>query len=380
MSPEQCQELAVDNRSDLFSVGVLLYQLLTGKKPYAAKTMALVLQKTIKEDPVNPSIVNNTVSLEWDKIVLKALAKQPKKRFQSAAEFKSRLLEVTVEKTAQSARPANLLHQKSVLLGLILAGLSTIGGYYYYYHSAKALHPVSLQPTTKINQIKQFSPLDLINLQLSELINSYECNTLTINADSNGKLLINGSVLTEDLEPIHKQLATLLAQTPYENEITALNRPFCEVVNFITPFYQSNIRNDTIIKIAPYQHTTQYKEGEIIQFEINTADYPVYLYADYFASDGAILHLYPISTKELEPITKQAQFIIGAGSLKFEVTPPFGTDLITLIASPIPLFNSIQNDSRTVNDYLNNLSKELVNIKPGLVNADYIFISTGPQK
>ena len=86
MSPEQIMGLPVDGRSDLFSAGVILYQFLTGERPFSGSA-ATTMQKVLKEDPLPPSSLNVQAPLEMDGIVRKALAKRPEDRFQTAGEF-----------------------------------------------------------------------------------------------------------------------------------------------------------------------------------------------------------------------------------------------------------------------------------------------------
>ena len=86
MSPEQIMGLPVDGRSDLFSAGVILYQFLTGERPFSGSA-ATTMQKVLKEDPLPPSSLNVQAPLEMDAIMRKALAKRPEDRFQTASEF-----------------------------------------------------------------------------------------------------------------------------------------------------------------------------------------------------------------------------------------------------------------------------------------------------
>jgi len=92
MSPEQFMGQTVDGRSDLFSAGVILYQFLTGEKPFAGSSITTIMHKVLKEDPLKPSELNVQVPPAFDGVVKKALAKRPDDRFQSAAEFRAALL------------------------------------------------------------------------------------------------------------------------------------------------------------------------------------------------------------------------------------------------------------------------------------------------
>src|SRR5919109_4784767 len=85
MSPEQIQGQALDRRSDVFSAGVLFYQLLTWKKPFTGTEWELA-KKIIDEDPVWPSALVE-IPPEIDRVVARALAKRREDRYQSARKF-----------------------------------------------------------------------------------------------------------------------------------------------------------------------------------------------------------------------------------------------------------------------------------------------------
>ncbi len=86
MSPEQILGLPVDGRSDLFSAGVVLYQFLTGERPFAGSSTT-TMQKVLKEDPLPPSTLNVQLLPVMDTVVRKALAKQADARYQTASQF-----------------------------------------------------------------------------------------------------------------------------------------------------------------------------------------------------------------------------------------------------------------------------------------------------
>ena len=87
MSPEQVKGRPVDGRSDIFSLGVLLYEVLTGEKPFPGQTITTVIYKIVNEDPIAPRTLNPSLHPGLSDIVMRALAKDPEVRYQSCREM-----------------------------------------------------------------------------------------------------------------------------------------------------------------------------------------------------------------------------------------------------------------------------------------------------
>src|SRR3954465_358995 len=87
MSPEQITGVNIDKRSDVFSAGIILYQFLTGEKPFTGSGAWTIAKKIIQEEPPLPSSLNNAVTALFDAVVNRALAKNPDQRFQSARDL-----------------------------------------------------------------------------------------------------------------------------------------------------------------------------------------------------------------------------------------------------------------------------------------------------
>ena len=112
MSPEQCLGEAIDHRSDLFSAGVVLYELLTGQKPFTGSVDS-IMYKICHEEPRPPSLAGEgAVPPALDAVLARALAKSPDARFQNAREFRETLL-----RAAGGAAPADASTEATVVAG-----------------------------------------------------------------------------------------------------------------------------------------------------------------------------------------------------------------------------------------------------------------------
>ncbi|MGD1010339.1 MAG: protein kinase [Candidatus Aminicenantales bacterium] len=139
MSPEQVLGNPVDHRADLFALGVILYELLTGKKPFAGDNLSTIVYKIVNEEPPQVTEINHSLPLGYEGVVKKALAKNSGERYQSGRELVDALADPDSFAAATRAYGSGMGEPEKAtskkLRPLVLAGglavfvLLAIGGY-----------------------------------------------------------------------------------------------------------------------------------------------------------------------------------------------------------------------------------------------------------
>jgi len=135
MSPEQLRGKAVDHRSDIFSFGAILYEMLTGKRAFAGETQVDTMTAILKEDPEEMSLQGQDIPIAFDQVVRHCLEKEPENRFQSARDLAfalSTLSDVTTGKQILPFRSGAPLRRwfsritVAVLLAAVAVYLGTV--------------------------------------------------------------------------------------------------------------------------------------------------------------------------------------------------------------------------------------------------------------
>jgi serine/threonine protein kinase/lipoprotein NlpI len=172
MSPEQARSEYLDARSDIFSFGVVLFEMATGKKPFAGTNVVTTLHAVINSKPASPRSINPEVPVELEAIIGKAMEKDRGQRYQNATEMKADLVKMKkgTEPTLRSGlRQATGLHvvtktfQKPssrldwILLGLVAALLTVVAavGAWWLNHRAPTVEAgnrtIAVLPLQNIN-------------------------------------------------------------------------------------------------------------------------------------------------------------------------------------------------------------------------------------
>jgi serine/threonine protein kinase len=135
MSPEQAEGRKLDSRSDIFSFGAVLYELVTGRKPFPGESALAILTRILNDDPVPPGQLNAAISPDLEKTILRCLRKDPARRYQSMADLKVALEDLEAESASAPRSDAAPIPVRSrpfhwmwgaVIVAVAIAGLFAV--------------------------------------------------------------------------------------------------------------------------------------------------------------------------------------------------------------------------------------------------------------
>jgi hypothetical protein len=167
MSPEQAEGKDVDHRTDVFSLGVLLYELATGGRPFKGESRISLMASIVRDTPPPVTDVRPELPAGLARVIARCLAKDPAKRFQSVLDLRNDLEDIGSDMSASASAPAHPFAQRSrpirtrVLQGAgvaLLAG-AAIAGYLLWPHAAPSGRETSsrfmIQPPSGVRVVRQ---------------------------------------------------------------------------------------------------------------------------------------------------------------------------------------------------------------------------------
>ncbi len=437
MSPEQFAGGKVDARSDLFSAAVLLYQLLTGRKPFPATDLGEALHQVMTSTPALPSSINSGLDPALDAVVMKGLSKAPENRFASAEVF-AQALDCAFARPPAANAPATAEATQTVLVStattpaaniapaapparqrfVAMAGgaavlLAAIGVWSTSLSTrapdeanrlslAESSTPLSndslattavattgaetnkssLTPVATVaslqSDVPDVVPLPVVNERVvRDALASYICDDVSVSVDARQRVTVKGAIAAPaSAEKVKSEVLKIPGVNGVEADLTALPRAYCDVVAVVKPFIAEgkDVDHEGIQPIA-------FKEGDPLVLDVRAPGFPAYMYVDYFMRDGSVVHLYPSPGEGENQVSANSRMRIGepgGNRRQWEVSPPFGQELITIIGAKQPLFTGPRSEAESARGYLDALHERMASIEDD-VSANYTVIVTEPR-
>ena len=181
MSPEQVLGKSVDGRSDLFSLGVILYELITARRPFSGNNIAAIFHSITHDSPQPPTASDPFISKELSQLIIKSLAKEPEARFHSGHQMAQALTLLLAQQDSivKESSPVSTSRPKPVALlaGIGLTLALVIGGGFFYFnqHSATPMDKANSQGA----MTKSALPSDVLETRATKTMSNANEHTAT---------------------------------------------------------------------------------------------------------------------------------------------------------------------------------------------------------
>ena len=161
MSPEQVMGRPVDGRSDLYSLGVILYELSTQKRPFRGNSIAAIFKAITQDTPAEPAITDSSISRELSGLIMQSLNKRPDERLQTGKAMAEALKACLAERESK-ALPPQAVKKRAKHQGLFVfiafIAVSVAGGLAYYFMVAKGKPEQAVESVLESSSRSEFPP------------------------------------------------------------------------------------------------------------------------------------------------------------------------------------------------------------------------------
>ncbi len=355
MSPEQITGRPVDARSDLFSLGVVLYQLLARQRPFSGDTVAALTYQIAHQKPRPLGELVKDVPATLTDIVDRLLAKDPAARFQSAQELLHALKPVREGHVPPATTPLNwrrIIPALMVVPALVVLVVVLL-------RSPSPVDPVPVLTSKPVTQNTQPSALNAV-------LADFSCAHLEVVAGENNAVTIRGHVRQEDLSVLMDAVDKIGGLNNVTYEVEALPWPFCEAAAMIA-------------RAAPlhFEIPGQLHAGDAVLVEVDALSEPSYRYVDLYRDDGSVVHVYPESAQNNPRVAPGIAGVSGKSPNAWRVQAPYGDAMVVVLATQEPLSVATAR-TEPAQDYLTKLHRILNTGKP-LLGAQYRMVTTEPK-
>lgn len=376
LSPEHVRGQQVDQRSDLFSLGVVLYQLLTGEKPFDAADFQELTTQITQRAHKAISVSVNQVPEQLIHIVDRLLYKNPEDRIQSAAELLQELERLPQHFDIPSAHGGRRVVAFSAAI-LVLASFAAAVYVITSPPPEPAPSSIAEQPTTptpapqtRITPLETARKQTSLEAQINKSLSKFECSSLFAELTPDKQVKIRGHVSAEeDLMAVMDLMDGFPQLNSVTYEVNALKWPFCEAVSILSVDKHKNVSRNSGLKLIGQSLGHAKAEDKKVKFEVDYPNFDAYLYMDYYQGDGTVHHILSNKAAKYHGEDKHKSKYIFDTHLNLKGD---GQGLVVVIASYNPIAGK-RPEREPAQQYLTELHKQVVVNKAELA-ADYLLL------
>ncbi len=366
MSPEQITGRTLDARSDLFSLGVVLYQLLSRQRPFSGDTVAALTYQIAHQKPRPLGEVVSGVPAALTDIVDRLLAKDPAERYQSAQELSAALNAIRQGQTA--AKPAVASGRRVLPIAAALSVLVALAALLVWV----VVHLRTPPPQVEAPALPASAPAQTARQSaLDAVLASYTCAYLEALFADNQSVTIRGHVRQEELSALMDAVDKLDGMNNVTYEVEALSWPFCEAAALI-----ARAKAPAGVPLN-FEVPTQLRAGDPVLVQIDAMRESSYIYVDLYREDGSVVHVYPEAAQSDPHVAAGVAVASGKSPQAWRVQAPYGDAMLVVLAAPAPL-RVAGARVEPAQDYLAKLHRALSGAA-SLLDAQYRMVTTEPK-
>ncbi len=378
MSPEQFMGQVADRRTDIYSAGVVLYQLLTGERPFEG-SLTGIMHKALNATPPRPSEISVTAPPSLDPVVARAMARRPEDRFGTAEEFASALRDagmhnmpiapdedrtiVAAPKPPPPVPTAEPGRRTLPIIGGIAVLAIAAGTLAFLLLPVRTPRIVAPAPPA-ITALPLPPPVpkpvfEAVKASLDRTLPGIPCTLVSSEVSSGGNVTLSGVAGAGPPVTALRAAVARSGAAKTDDHVVQTEGPYCGVLDVLRPAWTAGRRLD--VQEADGQETLS--DNQVIALSV-TMPFSGALHVAYIGNDGTVSPL--VSGPGYPTRTYQAGQTIVFGRPEpgfpgWQVGPPFGTDMIVVVASARPLFTMPLPASEPVDAYGHALAHAIAN-------------------
>jgi len=220
-------------------------------------------------------------------------------------------------------------------------------------------------------------------MELTRALSGFDCASLSATLSKDMKITVSGYVASDaDLQALGTKLATFDKVAAIANQAKVAGWPSCEVLDILQRKASVPADQGALPVVGPFRHGPDYSAGEKLVVEAEaTSLYDGYLYVDFIQHDGTVLHMLSGPDGAGKMVKAGERVLLGTGAREFTIAPPYGTEMLVVVSSPVPLFDKDRPQVEKAKEYLGQLKQALdaaeKKVGAGKVASNYHFITTG---